>query len=92
MKLRGPVTETHTRVISLTCDLCGHKVEGDEWGPSGRFAEETTEISHERSWNRYGEGEWETISADICPECFRGKVVPALEAIGVKFQREEANT
>ena len=90
-----------TIIESITCNLCKKEFDGDNWGkPLGQ--EDTNYFSKTRLFfdegcvsdsdtiidegKKFGRGFGEKISADICPECFKKKVIPALKEIGVDFQ------
>ena len=62
------------------CDLCGKNVERRDW-----YDHSEVEIEA-RIGSSFPEGDNRTVyRADVCPACFTAKVIPALEAIGVKF-------
>lgn len=67
-----------TRII---CDICGVSNEGDEWG-SGEFDVAETEVIC-RTGEAYPEtGNGEQYELDICPKCFKEKLVPWVESHG----------
>jgi len=72
-------------VDKVLCDLCGKDVNRDLVGASSyEFDEVTVEIEvKRREGENYPEGGsgTETI-IDVCPECFRGKLVPWVESHG----------
>jgi len=83
------VKEVETRVVTVTCDVCGrHSYDRHNWfDPNGWECRVThTQIKSETGYNRPMDGEIDFLEADICTDCFKNRVVPALEAIGVKFR------
>lgn len=72
-KVTETVTKTHYKLIRRSCDLCG--------------------VSTVDDGNR-----WTTISfeednvekeVDICPDCFKNKLVPWLISQGAKIKQED---
>jgi len=75
-----------TRTIKKTCDICGSEIQD---GFPGAFESAECwrhEIKHEAGTRWSDGGSHIECTADICGKCFREKVKPALEAIGVTFQ------
>lgn len=80
-----------TRVcVELTCDLCGRTAPGpDDYGRYGRatwtdesYGVDTVLILRE-SGSGYPEGRFtETESFDVCPDCWKTKVVPWFKSQG----------
>lgn len=78
--------------VATDCDLCGKEVDLVEKGLKGR----DHYAFYEADWIKYEEGtrypdsgSSDVTEADICPACMKDKVIPALKAIGVKFQERE---
>jgi len=75
----------------LVCDICGRKSDSG-WGDWRTKAYDATEVVVKlRLGDDYPEGgsgeKWEI---DICPECFREKLIPWVEAFGhTKIEAEE---
>jgi len=82
------VPATTREVVEFTvCDLCGRKEPGDGW--SKCYDVEDVEVSYE-SGSRYPDGNFtETISYDICPDCFKNKLMPWLESQGAKHRKKD---
>ena len=77
---------TKTELIETKCDLCGKVAKFGHW-MSGSYDVNETElevtISH-REGTSYPESGWGTeVRIDICPECFRDKLVPWVNENGV---------
>ncbi len=81
---RPATTEEVTDFIS--CDFCGRKT-----GPDGEWAKDygdfdRTTITIERGYNHGDSGDSETKGVDICPTCFRKKLVPWMREQGVELR------
>ncbi len=80
------VTKTVTTQVSKTCDICGHTVHGrrvvdDEWSEQAYHKEQVTVVMD--SGDVYPDnGFGSKLSFDICPECFRTRLVPFLQSLG----------
>lgn len=77
----------------LRCDLCGAKAKRqNSWG-DGWYDVNETEVSvtvKQREGESYPEGGSGTeYEVDICPECFRTKLVPWLISQGAKIQEKD---
>lgn len=89
MRKQEQRTETQvvekTVVVSLTCDICGKEYKdkekfGYEFKNVGEFHSTKVSISsgEQLDWNGGG---WEdTFEFDVCPECFRSKLIPWFES------------
>jgi len=81
------------RLDEITCDICGKKgkfaYEGEtEWG--NYTYEELTVTICMNEGNCYPEGgSGKRIYFDICPVCFRNKLIPLLESLGARAYEEE---
>lgn len=81
---------TREVVVAIVCDLCGRKTQNDSWAKMP-FGVEDVEISYE-SGERYPEGNFtELVSYDICPDCFKNKLVPWLEKQGAEPEVQDRN-
>jgi hypothetical protein len=83
-------TETITReekvVDVYSCDLCGKASPSSyDWGADNHH---DLSVTIQLSDCNYGPGEssGQHTWTDICPECFKEKVVPAIEALGAVFR------
>jgi hypothetical protein len=82
--------------VKITCDLC-QRLAHDWYGQSmwcpmdaeNNVAE--TELVCKTGFNREFGGSIESLEADVCVECFKNKIVPALEAIGLTFTKRDIN-
>lgn len=91
-------TTTSRVVVRRTCDLCGRESLDPnswsrEWGRPGDFDTNTTQLSVEvrqREGTNYPEGgSGKLYEVDLCPQCFRDKLVPWLESQGAKVEQTE---
>ena len=81
------VTKTNRFLDKTICDLCG-KEGGYTWATSD-FEVLETEIRLKEG-EQYPEGGWGTkIVVDICPGCFKTKLIPWLESQGVKVEEKK---
>ena len=80
-KIQEIPAKTIEVITAVTCDLCGRKGRDGDWAKS-LFDVEDVEISYESGY-RYPEcGSTEVISYDICPDCFKNKLMPWLKSQG----------
>lgn len=89
--------ETKTEVIPertqerhrIVCDLCNKATDWQQDWTSDMYAIAETEIRLSTG-TRYPEcSNREDTVFDVCPECFQGKVIPALVALGMTPRSEE---
>lgn len=78
-------TNEYERVISMTCDLCGKTIKTNQWDGERGDNIMDTEVSIETGWGYGGDGgRTEKYEYDICPQCFRSKLMAWLETQGAK--------
>lgn len=85
------ITREEKTVDVFSCDMCGRVSPGKhDWSP-----DENHEISVQVEFSDYHYGFNDTkgsyMRTDICPECFKEKVVPALEALGAVFRTKDVD-
>lgn len=81
---------TREEIVAVVCDLCGCEGRYGKW-TTQPFDVEDVEISYE-SGRRYPEGNFtEVISYDICPKCFKTKLMPWLKSQGADPDVEDRN-
>lgn len=78
-------------VVGHKCDLCGKEIIGDGWNPK-----DDSDISDTKVWMINGTeyldpdtGYSEETIFDICPQCFKKKLVPWLKSQGAKPRKEK---
>lgn len=91
MRTEKEIQMSGTRKVwdSTTCDICGFKAKDENnWAKEAWEREETTILLEEGFY--YPDGNYgEKLSVDICPNCFKTKLVPWLEAQGAKMRKKE---
>lgn len=93
MRTYGTVTRTYEReeLIGVTCDLCGREGEGASWEESLWRENQTavyTRVSQEEGESYEDCGSGQKYVVDICPTCFKEKLIPWLISQGAKIERE----
>lgn len=79
-----PVQE-YEHVISVQCDLCKREYTDRNWGEKSPCRTlETRVFFFEGVHDRDGGGRKERTWFDICPECFRDKLLPWLKSQGAE--------
>lgn len=81
-----------SRLKSRTCDLCGLTAKTNEWGASSyEVCETEVEITiRQKEGSSYPEGGQGTeFEVDLCPKCFKEKLVPWLRSQGAKIEERE---
>lgn len=75
-----------------TCDFPGCEQKTSD---QGMFVIDEVEIEvtvRHKEGMRFPEGvSYEEISVDVCPDCFKTKLIPWLESQGVKITRKDVN-
>jgi hypothetical protein len=83
------VIEKH---ILTTCDLCGKKAVNGDW-ESSTYEVNEVEVRIEvryKDGKAYPDCSWgDKFQADICPVCFKNKLIPWLESQGCTAEVEE---
>lgn len=78
------VTYTEEKLVEIRCDLCNSIATNGDWNKSNWGVEEI-EISY-RGGNAYPEcGDGVSYSIDLCPKCFKEKLVPWLNEQGANI-------
>lgn len=80
--------EATRRTTVITCDLCQAGAK-DGWWDSDGYSHDEVQIESSHNTNSPSGGSYEKVIYDCCPACFKAKVVPALEALGLKPREEE---
>lgn len=89
--VRVPASEQKC-VDKITCDLCGAmSPRGDSWSNDAREDVAETSVSMTLGWGSRDGGDKTTTLYDICPTCFKSKLMPWLEAQGAKPQTEHSD-
>ncbi len=85
------VTQTVTHQTHRSCDLCGTVSKGyDSWA-GGCYVVDETEILvtvKQKEGKSYSEGGYgEEYEIDLCPKCFKDRLVPWLQSQGAKIKK-----
>ena len=95
MKIYMDKTETHTYKVlaSRVCDMCGKKGKGDEdWNGATYDVNETEitiKVQQKEGFSCPDGGHGKNYDIDICPTCFKGKLVPWLISQGANIKQED---
>jgi len=86
------ITTTVETIEFIQCDICGKKADRHDWS-TGSYTVNETEFKiliRQRDGENYPEGGWGTeYEADICPNCFKEKLIPWLNSQGCTAKRKE---
>lgn len=85
------VTETKKVFKYVQCDICGTQAKDDDNWDDESFGVSETEIKYKEGSSYPEGGNGTEIKVDICPDCFKGKLVPWLESQGVVIKKEDWN-
>lgn len=83
---------TREKLAKTTCDLCGAEAKEGNWESSSYEVNEVEiEVTvRQKDGDNYPEGGWGTdYTVDMCPDCFKNKLIPWLESQGCKAERKE---
>ena len=91
--IKKQIPATEEKVLDgITCDLCKELSSHISWGGS-IFEVSETEIKisvRQKDGESYpGCGMGTKYEVDICPECFKNKLIPWLESQGCTAERED---
>lgn len=93
-KVENVPATTHKVIDKTICDLCKRETAGDNWEKSDWQVTNTTNVSTRVSakcnrsyWGDGGEGA--EIIIDLCPWCFRDKLMPWLREQGANIEVKE---
>lgn len=80
-------TRPVTTCVECTCDLCGNRADSPDfrqWTRRTSYDVSRTTVECEEG-SSFPEGRHtEKVSFHICPECFKGKLIPWMESQGAK--------
>lgn len=83
---------TKQELDKTTCDLCGKEAKRGYWESSSYEVNDTeieVTIKHEDGYNYPEGGNGTKYSVDMCPDCFKERLIPWLESQGCKAERKE---
>jgi hypothetical protein len=83
---------TEEVLVRRKCDLCGVEAEKADWD-AGVYVVDETEIKiiiKHKEGSCYPEGSWGSeYEIDLCPECFRERLIPWLKGEGANIKEVE---
>lgn len=87
------IPEHETEIlVGRQCDLCGRRSKNDDWD-AGMYDVNDTEIKvsiKQKEGSNCPEGGSGTdIEIDLCPECFKNRLVPWLRSQGARIEEQE---
>jgi hypothetical protein len=83
-KKKETVSREQEVIIERTCDLCGvtcRQPDRGNWGKKN-YDEDEVAVTMKTGTNYPDGGNAEEVAFDLCPSCFRSKLVPWLESQG----------
>jgi predicted alpha/beta superfamily hydrolase len=85
-------TRTYKHLVKRTCDLCGREAKSSDWDGGCYDLNETTlkVVAKQKDGSNYPEGGYgNEYEIDLCPDCFRDRLVPWLQSQGAKITQQE---
>jgi len=93
MKVIKEITTTSKIVNYIQCDICGKKADRCNCWSTGAFDVNETEFKisiRQKDGVCFPEGGGGTeYEVDICPNCFKERLIPWLDSQGCKAKRKE---
>jgi hypothetical protein len=83
--------KTSTYTTHLVCDLCGAKSHDDRNWTSEMYEFDQVVIEAKKGERYPDNGNHATTTVDLCPTCFRDKLLPWLASQGAKPRTEEVD-
>ena len=83
-----PHTGTYKAFVSRACDLCGLVSKSDRNWKDDEYHIDETEVKLTvgiKEWDGRSDTEY---TVDICPDCFKGKLIPWLQSQGATIQEK----
>ena len=78
------------KLIKITCDLCGAEAKKGFWESSSYTVADVVVNVRQRDGESFPEGGSGTeYEVDMCPKCFKDKLIPWLESQGCKAERTQ---
>lgn len=77
------VVQKSTKTL-VVCDLCGEEAPEGKWNFTGGYEHDAVKLTLRHDTYFPEGGGSNGVTYDCCPKCFREKVAPALEALGLK--------
>jgi hypothetical protein len=80
--------KTITILDHIKCELCEKTTDNEEWSPRPYEITEP-QVSLKEGSNYPEGGYWITTVLDICPNCFKEKLIPWFKSLGGMPRRED---
>jgi len=85
--------ETREYVVKRSCDICNLVSDSADWPCTSNYAINETEISitirHKDGSNYPDGGNGTETQIDLCPKCFKDKLIPWLQSQGASISIED---
>lgn len=81
---------TVERVDSTICDLCGKETGRYGWGDS-EYSVEEVHVKYESGKSYPDDFFSETTEVDLCPQCFKERLIPWIESQGAKPRKRDTD-
>lgn len=75
---------TRQQQVSMSCDFCGKETKSYSWDRAYYEVNETevcVELKHKEGFHYPESGSGQEFQCDMCPTCFKEKLVPFLKTI-----------
>lgn len=88
------VEETRKVLVKRTCDICGcEAIDHSRWATESSWQSNETTLRiavHQTEGTNYPEGGWgKEFIVDMCPQCFKDKLIPWINSQGGNVQEQE---
>lgn len=80
---------TEERQAGIVCDLCGKETDRHDWSASHSYEVEEVTVEYKSGYSYPDDYFYTVIEVDLCPQCFKERLVPWLESQGVKPTKRE---
>lgn len=78
--------------VRRKCDLCGVESKSEDWQGGAYDVNETeirVQIKARDGYCGYGEGFGQEWEVDLCPACFKGRLIPWLQSQGAAVDAKD---
>ena len=86
------ITSNQKVFDKMVCDLCGTESEQSHWGESYCESDEievSVVVKRREGFNYPYGGHGTEIDLDICPKCFKEKLIPFLQEQGANIEEKD---
>lgn len=94
MKNYENVVKTYeaSELIEMKCDLCGKVSKNDDWSIDNNDVNEvelSVTVHQKQGWSCSDGGSGEEYVIDLCPDCFKNRLIPWLKSEGATIEQKE---